>query len=171
MRAFLILLAAIFCMSIATVGLADKTAGEHVDDTWIHTKVKSAMVGHGSSGVNVEVYDGVVQLAGFVTGEGNKENLVEAARGVKGVKLVSVKIQVVEGDRTAGRTLDDNTLTARVKTNLVDNGLSGINVEVNRGNVLLSGFVKSEDNRKKAVDLTKGLSGVNSVIDGMDLRS
>ena len=168
----------IFATSLAVIGLTlsnaqaqGKTAGEHIDDTWLHTKVKAAMVGHGSSGVNVEVYNGVVQLAGFLTGEGNKKNLLNAAGSVQGVKRVSDKLQVVEGDRSAGRVVDDNTVTARVKAALVDNGLAGVNVEVNRGNVLLSGFVGSDDTRNKAIDTAKAQQGVNSVIDGMDLKS
>jgi osmotically-inducible protein OsmY len=41
---------------------------------------------------------------------------------------------------------------------------------VNRGVVLLSGFVKSDDVRTKAVDLVKGVTGVKSVLNGMDLK-
>lgn len=169
---FLLLVsAAVLGLTFSNAQAEGKTAGEHIDDTWLHTKVKAAMVGHGSSGVNVEVYDGVVQLAGFLTGEGNKKNLLNAASSVEGVKRVSDKLQLVEDDRTAGRVVDDNTVAARAKAALVDNGLLGVNVEVNRGNVLLSGFVDSEDVRQKAINTVKGLQGVNSVIDGMDLKS
>lgn len=168
----------ILTISLAVLGLAftnvqaqGKTAGEHIDDSWIHTKVKGAMVGHGSSGVNVEVYDGVVQLAGFLTGKGNKQNLINAASGVTGVKSVSDKLQVVEGDRSAGRVIDDNTVTARVKASLIDVKLAGVNVEVNRGNVLLSGFVDSDDVRQKAIKTAKAQDGVVDVIDGMDIKS
>ncbi|HKJ18412.1 MAG TPA: BON domain-containing protein [Xanthomonadales bacterium] len=167
----------ILTISLAVLGLAfsnvhaqGKTAGEHIDDSWIHTKVKAAMVGHGSSGVNVEVYDGVVQLAGFLTGKGNKQNIIDAASGVEGVKSVSDKLQVVAGDRSAGRVIDDNTATARVKAALIDADLLGINVEVNRGNVLLSGFVDNDKVRQKAIDTTKAQDGVAGVIDGMDIK-
>jgi len=158
-------------LSFSGILLAEKTAGDVVDDTWLHTKVKTAMVGHGSSGVNVEVYQGVVQLAGFLTGEGNKKKLIESAQGVKGVKKISDQLHIVEGDRSAGRTLDDDTLTGKVKAALIDDSMGSINVEVNRGNVLLSGFVDSEDVRKKAVDLVQQLKGVASVINGMDLKT
>jgi hyperosmotically inducible protein len=151
--------------------MADKTAGDVVDDSWIHTKVKTALVGHGSSDINVEVFHGVVQLAGFMASGSTKANAVKAAAGIEGVAKVSDQIHVVEGKRSAGTVLDDNTLTGKVKAALVDAGHAGINVEVNRGNVLLSGFVDSDVVRNKAVDLIKGVTGVASVINGMDVKA
>lgn len=167
----IIVLATVVMALVIPSAQADKTAGEVVDDSWLHTKVKAAMVGHGSSGVNVEVYHGVVQLAGFLSGDGNKENLIKSVEGVKGVKRISDQLHVVKGDRSAGTVVDDNTATAAVKATLVDAGLMGINVEVNRGQVLLSGFVDNDDVRAKAIDLTRGLKGVAGIIDGMDLKS
>jgi osmotically-inducible protein OsmY len=161
----------VLLLSASPLQAAEKTAGDHVDDGWLHTKVKSALIGHGSSDVNVEVYHGVVQLAGFLTGEGNKKNLIAAAQGVEGVQRVSDQLQLVEGDRTAGQVLDDNTLTGKVKAALADNGMIGVNVEVNRGAALLSGFVDNDDARNKAVELARGVSGVARVINGMDLKS
>jgi len=149
----------------------DKSVGGHIDDTWLHTKVKAAMVGHGSSEVNVEVYKGVVLLAAFVTGEGHKEKLIEAAKSVDGVTKVSDQLHLVKGDRSAGTVVDDTAIAALVKATLVDNDLHDINVEVNRGVVLLSGFVDSKDIREKAVDKTKDLKGVNKVINGMELKT
>jgi hyperosmotically inducible protein len=150
--------------------MPDKTAGDVVDDSWIHTNEKTALVGHGSSDINVEVFHGVVQLAGFMASGSTKENAVKAAAGIEGVAKVSDQIHVVEGKRSAGTVLDDNTLTGKVKAALVDAGHAGINVEVNRGNVLLSGFVDSDEVRNKAVDLIKGVTGVASVINGMDVK-
>lgn len=170
MKSFAALSLAVFVLALSTTLEADKSVGEHVDDGLLHTKVKAAMVGHGSTGVNVEVFHGVVQLAGFLTGEGNKKNLIKSVTGVKGVKRVSDKLQLVEGDRSAGTVVDDHTVTARVKTALVDKGLAGVNVEVNRGRVLLSGFVASEEIRDKAIETARYVKGVTSVINGMDLK-
>jgi hyperosmotically inducible protein len=157
-------------LSLASVEAEDKTVGDHVDDGWLHTKVKTAMVGHGSSDVNVEVYHGVVQLAGFLTGENNKKNIIDSAQSVKGVKRISDQLHLVKGDRSAGQVVDDNTLTAKVKGALVDGELASINVEVNRGNVLLSGFVDSDEVRDRAIKMIERLERVVSVIDGMDLK-
>jgi len=167
----LVAAASLFLSTIAVNALAaEKTAGEHVDDGWLHTKVKAAMVGHGSSGVNVEVYKGIVQLAGFVTSEDNKKSLIAAVQGVEGVERIKDRLQVVEGNRSAGRVLDDNTLTTAVKATLVDRGITAVNVEVNRGRVLLTGFVTNDGVRKQAVSIVEGMDRVAGVIDGMDVK-
>lgn len=171
MKKVITLAAVALALAVSGLQASDKTAGEVVDDSWLHTKVKTAMIGHGSSGVNVEVYHGVVQLAGFLSGEGNKENLLNAVNGVEGVKQVSDQLHVVKGDRSAGTVVDDNTITAQVKAKLVDAGMGGINVEVNSKHVLLSGFVDSDDVRDKAIQTAKGVEGVEKVINGMDLKS
>ena len=161
----------LLALSLNTACAADKTAGDHVDDGWIHTKVKSVLVGHGSSDINVEVYHGRVQLAGFLSNPNHKQEAVAAAQGVEGVTSVSDQLHVVEGGRSTGRTLDDNTLVTKVKAALVDDRMASINVETNRGNVLLSGFVVNDEVRSKAVELATGVTGVVSVINGMDVKS
>jgi hyperosmotically inducible protein len=171
MKRITVLACAIFGLNFLGAQAAEKSAGDYVDDGWLHTKVKTAMVGHGSSGVNIEVYHGVVQMAGFLTGEGNKDNLLAAASGVEGVKRISDQLHLVEGDRTAGEVLDDSTTTGVVKATLLDEGMGSINVEVNRGRVLLSGFVDSDDVRERAIDTVKDLKGVKGVIDGMDIKA
>ncbi len=153
--------------------LAEKTAGDHVDDTWLHTKVKAALVGHGSASINIEVYHGVVQLAGFVEDEVHEQAALDAAAGVEGVASVSDQLHIAEPGRSAGRTLDDNTLAIRVKGALAD-GDAGrgwdINVEVNRGVVLLSGFADSTEERGEAITIAEGVDGVVEVINGMDIK-
>lgn len=158
----------------SSLAIADKTAGDRVDDSWLHTKVKTALVGHGSAGINIEVYHGVVQLAGFVDSQVKKQSALDAVGGVKGVEAISDRLILAEPGRTAGRTLDDNTLAARVKGNITDadfgEGLD-VNVEVNRGRVLLSGFVDNVEVRSKVVEMVEGLEGVEDVINGLDLKS
>jgi len=167
----LVTVASLFLGLASLTALAEeKTAGEHVDDGWLHTKVKAAMVGHGSSGVNVEVYKGVVQLAGFLTSESNKKNLIVAVQGVDGVERIKDRLQVVEGGRSAGQVLDDNTLTTAVKATLMDRGITAVNVEVNRGRVLLTGFVTNEEVRKQAESIVEGMERVKAVINGIDLK-
>lgn len=69
-------------------------------------------------------------------------------------------------DKSAGEVLDDNTVNASVKAELV--GAKGIpstdiNVETYRGVVLLSGFVETQDIKDKAGKLAQGVSGVQKV--------
>ena len=68
-----------------------QSTSEYVDDSWITTKVKSEIFSEPSlkvAQVNVETYQGVVQLSGFVESDAAMKKAVEVARAVKGVKSV-----------------------------------------------------------------------------------
>lgn len=67
---------------------------------------------------------------------------------------------------STGEYIDDTTLTTKVKAVLLhDEQVSGlaINVETFKSIVQLSGFVKNEDERRKAVDLARAVKGVAEV--------
>ncbi len=67
-------------------------AGEAMSDTWITTKVKSALLaGDSTPGMKIEVEtnDGVVSLSGTVASEAQREMAIEKAKGIEGVKDVS----------------------------------------------------------------------------------
>lgn len=67
---------------------------------------------------------------------------------------------------TAGNALDDSVITTKVKASLVaqtDGKGGGTSVETRHGNVLLSGFVDSQAQADKEVQLAKGVDGVKSV--------
>jgi osmotically-inducible protein OsmY len=68
-----------------------ESTGEYVDDSYITTKVKAAILnepGLKSSEINVETFKGVVQLSGFVNSRSDIDRAIELARSVKGVKSV-----------------------------------------------------------------------------------
>lgn len=163
-----------FLLISLTLDAAEKTAGEHVDDSWLHTKVKSELVGHGTSNINVEVYQGVVQLAGFVDSEARRENAAKVASGVTGVKKVSNQLVVQGETRSAGRSLDDSVIAGKVKSSLADDKRTSgfrINVEVRFGEVLISGFVTSEAERDAAAEVTRLVGGVTKVYNGIDIAT
>ncbi|WP_416224123.1 BON domain-containing protein [Thiohalophilus sp.] len=65
--------------------------GEYIDDTFITTKVKTAIFNEPtlkSAEINVETFKGIVQLSGFIRSQANIDKAVSLARGVKGVKSV-----------------------------------------------------------------------------------
>lgn len=166
----LILSLALFMM--APLAMGQKTAGETVDDTWIHTKAKGALVGYGSSDINLEVYHGVVQMAGFVRSEARREAAESAVRGLKGVVEVRNRLVVQTAERTAGQMLDDGVIAAGVKGALSDDDRTSafsINVEVRNGVVLLSGFVKDYGEGQIAEQVARGVSNVRDVINGTDV--
>lgn len=68
-----------------------ESTGEYVDDSYITTKVKAAILGEPtlkSSEINVETFKGVVQLSGFVNSRSDISRAIDVARSVKGVKSV-----------------------------------------------------------------------------------
>ncbi|GAB1579175.1 BON domain-containing protein [Bordetella petrii] len=74
-----------------------RSTGQYTDDTATTARVKAALVeapGVSANDVQVETYNGVVQLSGFVQSEDAAAQAVEAARGVSGVKEVRNDIQI-----------------------------------------------------------------------------
>lgn len=69
----------------------DTSMGTKLDDTMLTSKVKAALIDADkvkSGQINVESKGGIVQLSGFVTGQGMKDRAGKVAAGVSGVKRV-----------------------------------------------------------------------------------
>jgi osmotically-inducible protein OsmY len=72
-----------------------------------------------------------------------------------------------------GEYVDDSVVTARVKAAIVgDDYLKAteINVETFKGTVQLSGFVRSQNDISRAVDVTRRVHGVRSVVNKMSIK-
>ena len=68
--------------------------------------------------------------------------------------------------KTVGETIDDATITTRVKTSLLnDPDVGGLRIDVDtfKGVVTLSGRVKTREEETKAVALARKISGVSEV--------
>ena len=68
-----------------------ETSGEYVDDATITTKVKAEIFNNSSLKVlqiNVETFQDVVQLSGFVNSSASKERAAQIARNILGVRDV-----------------------------------------------------------------------------------
>lgn len=68
--------------------------------------------------------------------------------------------------KTVGDTIDDATITTRIKTAFVNDpvvGAARIDVDTFKGVVTLSGRVKSKDEEAKAISLAKSIKGVVDV--------
>ena len=73
----------------------------------------------------------------------------------------------------AGEYIDDKTLQARVKTALADNPAvksMKVDVEVNRGEVSLGGFVDSAAASDAAISSASRVAGVTKVLNNMTVR-
>ena len=68
--------------------------------------------------------------------------------------------------KTVGETIDDATITTRVKTAFVNDPTVGalrIDVDTFKGVVTLSGRVKSKEEESKAIALARSIRGVTQV--------
>ena len=72
-----------------------------------------------------------------------------------------------------GEYVDDTVITTKVKAAILNEPTlksAEINVETFKGIVQLSGFVSSKANINKAVEVARGIKGVTSVKNDMELK-
>lgn len=80
--------------------------------------------------------------------------------------LAPVMTATVACGKTVGETIDDATITTRVKTALLndpDVGGMRIDVDTTMGVVTLNGVVKSKDEEAKAIAVARKINGVKDV--------
>ena len=68
--------------------------------------------------------------------------------------------------KSVGETIDDATITTRVKTSLLNDPVVGglrIDVDTFKGVVTLSGSAKTKEEEAKAIALTRQIDGVKDV--------
>jgi hyperosmotically inducible periplasmic protein len=153
-----------------------ESPGEVIDDSTLTAKVKAALIADPvtkAGDINVETYRGVVQLAGFVDSAAEKSKATEVARGVSGVKEVRNDLRVSSDQATAGQVVDDGLITTQVKAKLVEDPTTKayqINVESQKGVVQLAGFVDSNEAKTRAGELARGVNGVTSVRNDLEIR-
>jgi hyperosmotically inducible protein len=86
-----------------------------------------------------------------------------------GLVIVALAIGACSATRTqesAGEVIDDSTLTAKVKTALIEDPVTKarqIDVETYRGVVQLGGFVDSQQAKSRATEVARGVTGVKEV--------
>ena len=172
-KKFMLALAAVLLTSPV---LAEKTAGEMVDDVGLAAQVKTNLIDSkvvDANDVNVEVDKGVVQLSGFVKSEEQRREAANIANDIVGVKKVNNKLVVGSGKRTMGQTMDDQYIETKVNAALMgEKGTDAgdIDVEVRNGVVQLSGFVSSAEEKKLATEIAAGVKGVKKVDNALDLK-
>ncbi len=89
------------------------------------------------------------------------------------VWLVLLPMLLTACGKTVGETIDDATITARVKTVLLNDPQVGgmkIDVDTTLGVVTMSGTVKSPSEEQRAVQLARQVSGVRDVKSTLQLN-
>ena len=100
---------------------------------------------------------------------------------LKGIStfIVAIMLTAIVGcagtakQESTGEYVDDSVITTKVKAAIFNEPTlksAEINVETFKGVVQLSGFVSSQTNMIKAVEVTRGVNGVKSVKDDMRLK-
>jgi osmotically-inducible protein OsmY len=75
--------------------------------------------------------------------------------------------------KSTGQVIDDTVIASKVKAYLVGDSVvkaRQIDVEVYKGVVTLNGFVDSQEQIDRAVDISQGVEGVKDVISHLELK-
>jgi hyperosmotically inducible protein len=91
---------------------------------------------------------------------------VPKVRAWRIVLLVMLPLLLSACGRSVGETIDDATITARVKTALLnDPQVAGLKIDVDTtlGVVTMSGIVRTRGEEQRAIQLARGISGVKDV--------
>jgi hyperosmotically inducible protein len=94
------------------------------------------------------------------------------------MKIVAIAALVMAlagcaGNRTVGERVDDAAITAKVKTRLATDPTAKayqINVDTANGVVQLNGFVDSQDGKQAAERIARGVDGVTSVRNNLEIK-
>jgi len=95
-----------------------RTAGTYVDDSAITAKIKAKMIADKTvkaHEINVDTFQGNVQLNGFVDNESQKQRAEEIARNVAGVVNVQDNLQLRPEAAGAGRSYQTQGSGAEIK--------------------------------------------------------
>ena len=109
--------------------------------------VDKAIQGRYNSTVSTSVKDGVVTLTGTVESQQEKTAVEDDVKAVKHVKTVVNNITVHESNISSQAPIvnPDNTIKSSVESRLKTEGFKDVKVEVNNGEVVLSGNLKRSD--------------------------
>ena len=67
--------------------------------------------------------------------------------------------------------MDNQTMEAEIRKNLVDDGITGLEIKIDEGVVTLEGNVSSRDDERKAIEAARKVNGVRRVIDRISVTS
>lgn len=152
------------------------TVGTEIDDSVVTTRVKSALLSDPdvkSFDFKVDTRKGEVQLSGFVDNQSQLDRAITVTRGVTGVKGIQNNVSLKVTATTVGNKIDDSIVTTQVKAALLaDVNVKSLDVAVvtRQGEVQLSGFVNSQSQIDRAIEVARGIEGVRSVSNQMSIK-
>jgi len=158
-----------------TAAFDERPVGQHFDDVSIATEIDTHLIAEKdmpSRWVSIEVMDGRVILTGYLPSQPHIDRALLIARSVHGVKGIDNQLHI--GEPSASSLFSDSWITAQVKTKFFNDALvSGVSIHIETvsGKVYLQGFIASEAQRYRAMELTKSVKGVTAIIDLLRLQS
>jgi hyperosmotically inducible protein len=163
---------------VDSVGLpvATTTVGTDIDDSVITSSVKSALLADAdikSFDFKVETRKGEVLLSGFVDNQAQVDRATAAARAVAGVKAVQNNVVLKGAPTTVGKKVDAGIITSKVKAALLgDPSIKSFDIAVvtRDDEVLLTGFVDSQAQVDRAMEVARGIEGVRLVRNEMSIK-
>ena len=143
-------------------------ASADVNDSWITTKAKIALLttaGFSVNGANVDTINGDVTMHGKVATTEDRTRAEQTVRKVSGVKSVNNLLQVVPDSVKKEIAAKDSDVKERVEASLkADIKMKDVNVaSVNNGVVLLSGKTDSLYEDLRAIENAYSVKGVHRV--------
>src|SRR5213592_2214966 len=72
-------------------------------------------------------------------------------------------------NRVTPAPLDNTAMEAEIRKNLTADSITGLGIEVHEGRVTLSGHLPNASDRQKAIDDTRKVPGVKSVVNRIDV--
>jgi osmotically-inducible protein OsmY len=92
--------------------------------------------------------------------------------GILGVSLMSLTACESMTGKTTGQTIDDATVTASVQGTADKlSNFSRINVDTDRSVVTLNGVVRTVEEKSRAEDLARQVTGVTKVNNNLQIQS
>jgi hyperosmotically inducible protein len=182
----------------ATGAQADRPSQARTADEWVTTQIQAKYFldpAIKQRSVDVTTINGVVTLAGEVGSQQERERASDIAARVSGVRNVENRLSVTgeapatgtsgesgppPGDRPPGSdeiervTHSDPVILSQIKAKYaIDPDVSavGIDVDVEGGNVTLTGDVASAAVKHRAETLARSVPGVKNVKNGLKVKS
>ncbi len=156
------------CTTIYKSAVDERSVGEQYDDEKITMAIRNKFSDDEKIkyfDISTYVYNGHVFLVGEYETADQKNQAVNLARQVEGVKSVTDYFLPKKKDETCGTTANLELL-AKVKKDLIGDGdISSTQIEVKalQCNIILLGLVASADEISKATAHAKAVEGVRSV--------
>ncbi|MFA7090721.1 MAG: BON domain-containing protein [Arcobacteraceae bacterium] len=168
----------VFAAEVAkeTITQPKPTVVEQIDDTFITSQVKMALLLHRSTSsfqTDITTTDGVVVIEGTVQKSAQRELITKIVEDVHGVKSIQNKMTIAKETPTIGEKIGDSALTGKVKMALVLHRSTGVlrtSVTTNDAVVTVSGIARNSAEKELVTKVVEDVDGVKSVVNTMTIE-